>query len=149
MQYSAALGSRLWGWVGHRHQKKSPTWPKPPTVKLAPLSINRCANDRPLFRVRLFPAVFHPHPPSRARSLPSIVSFSLRPPYVFIISFFLSRFSFLSLLFPDRIGHRPLDVEASMQPSRRWFIANRECVTDFSSLLIAHPRPCFESFLRK
>lgn len=131
MQYSAALGSRLWGRVGHRHQKKSPTWPEPPTVKLAPLSINRCASDRPLFLAPLVSIPFHllfstfiPF----ARSLPRIVLFSLRPLrfYDFFLSLpspsFSVSFSFFS---PDCIEHRPLDIEALMQSlSRLWFIAN-------------------------
>lgn len=105
------------------------------------------------FVVRPFPAVFHPHSSLSLSLSPRIVSFSLRLPYVFIISFSFSLFSFTtsssSFLSSDRIGHRPLAIEALMQPSRRWFIANRERVTDFSSLLIARPRFCFESYLRK
>lgn len=90
MQYSAALGSRLWGWVGHRYQKKSPTWPEPPTVKLAPLSINRCdrVSFAPLTPVPL-PAVFHLHP--IVRSLPRAAApLSLSyPSFVFLLFLFL------------------------------------------------------------
>lgn len=131
MQYSAALGSRLWGRVGHRHQKKSPTWPEPPTVKLAPLSINRCASDRPLFLTPLVSIPLHPLFSTFIpfeRPLPRIVFFSLRPLrfYYFFLSL-PSPFFSVSLFFssPDCIEHRPLDIEALMRPlSRRRFIAS-------------------------
>lgn len=136
MQYSAALGSRLWGRVGHRHQKKSSTWPEPPTVKLAPLSINRCASDRPLFLApcpSLSIRYFLPSSPSHVFA-PRIVFFSLRPLQFYY--FFLSRpspSSSVSLFFfSDCIEHRPLDIETLMQSlSRQWFITNYGC--DFSS----------------
>lgn len=135
MQYSAALGSRLWGRDGHRHQKKSSTWPEPPTVKLAPLSINRCASDRPLFLApcpSLSICYFLPSSPSYVLSS-RIVFFSLRPSqfYYFFLSV-PSPFSSVSLFFfPDCIEHRPLDIETLMQSlSRLWFITN--CGCDFS-----------------
>lgn len=130
MQYSAALGSRLWGRVGHRHQKKSPTWPEPPTVKLAPLSINRCASDHPLFLALLVSIPLHllfstfiPF----ARSLPRIVFFSLRSLhfYYFFLSLPFASFSAFLFFSPNCIEHRLLDIEALMQPlSKRWFFAS-------------------------
>lgn len=129
MQYSAALGSRLWGRVGHRHQKKSSTWLEPPTVKLAPLSINRCASDRSLFLApcpSLFISYFLPSSPSRVLS-PRIVFFSLR--LLQFYYFFLSVPSPSSSLFffSDCTEHRPLEIniEILMQSlSRLWFITN-------------------------
>lgn len=92
--------------------------------------------------------------PLRARALSPFNCFLLPSSPLCFYYFFLS-LSLLIPLPPLSRSHRTssirpfADVEASMQPSRRWFIANRECVTDFSSLLVARPRPCFESFLRK
>ncbi|KAL0105419.1 hypothetical protein PUN28_016813 [Cardiocondyla obscurior] len=113
MQYSAALGSRLWGRVGHRHQKKSPTWPEPPTVKLAPLSINRCASDRSLLLAQLVSVPLHP----------LFSTFSLRPLrfYYFFPSlpFPLSSFFFSIAL---NIAH--WTSKALMQSlSKLWYIA--------------------------
>jgi len=98
------------GGSGHRHQKKSPTWPEPSTVKLAPLSINRCASgialspSLPSFApvshpLSLPPANFPVPPPS-----PSAPSLPLpTDPYVFIMSFLLP-------LPRSRIGHRSADA---------------------------------------
>lgn len=133
MQYSAALGSRLWGRVGHRHQKKSPTWPEPPTVKLAPLSINRCASDRPLFLAPLMSIPFHPLFSTFipfARSLPRIVFFSLRPLHFYYFFLSLSSLSFSVSLFSLLIALNivQMDNEALMQSlSKLWFIANYRC----------------------
>lgn len=93
------------GRSGHRHQKKSPTWPEPPTVKLAPLSINRCASG---FALSLSLSLFS-----------SSLCFLLA---IFYLSF-TSRFSpssplyfyyfFLSILCSlprSYIGHRSVDA---------------------------------------
>lgn len=152
MQYSAALGSRLWGRVGYRHQKKSPTWPEPPTVKLAPLSINRCASDRPLF---LAPLVSIPLPLFStfipfAHSLARIVFFSLRPLcfYYFFLSLPSPSFSasFSLFIFPDCIEHRPLDIEALMQP----LSSMARCDLWMRLIFPLFSRPsCFDLFLNQ
>lgn len=108
------------GGSGHRHQKKSPTWSEPPTVKLAPLSINRCASAITLsLSLLLFSSCL-----LLSRNFLSLPHDSL--PSLFASLMFLLFLSFCFLPLPRScIGHRSLDVEALMRSSsRRWFIAN-------------------------
>lgn len=117
MQYSAALGSRLWGWVRPSLPKKSSTCRsfRPSNWRRCPSTVARVGSPS-LFSLA-FPLVL-PFPSRNFLPLLHESLLSLLISCVFIISF-----SFCFLALDERIEHRLLDVEALMRSlSRRWFI---------------------------